>query len=362
MKAVILREPKNFEVIDTRDPLSPETNEVQLRVKRVGICGTDLHAYVGNQPFFTYPRVLGHELALEVIDIGPTAIQHNLSIGDLCCVRPYMNCGTCDACQRGFENACLHNKVLGVHRDGGMQELINLPVDKLHKSSILSENELALVEMLSIGCHAVRRAQIIPGETVLVVGIGPIGLGVAQFAHIAGAHVIALDVSAPRLQIANNQAAIEHTIDGKEDVFEQIQAIMRDRLPTVVFDATGNAASMMKSFNYIAHGGRLVFVGLFQGDVTFNDPEFHRRELTLLASRNATAQDFDQVISVLETKRIDVQPWITNCSSPEQMIHDFPKWLTLLMVWSKPCSASKTSDTLSKHEGKAYATNHYDYN
>ena len=327
MKTVILQEPAHFEVIDTEAPLAPGKNEVQLRVRRIGICGTDLHAYVGNQPFFTYPRILGHELALEVVNIGPTAIQHNLSIGDLCCVRPYMNCGTCDACQRGFENACLHNKVLGVHRDGGMQELINLPVDKLHKSSILGENELALVEMLSIGCHAVRRVQIIPGETVLVVGVGPIGLGVAQFAYLAGAHVIALDVSDPRLQFARSQAAIEHSIDGNGDVFEQLQAILPDRLPTVVFDATGNAASMMKSFSYLAHGGRLVFVGLFQGDVTFNDPEFHRRELTLLASRNATAQDFDKVISALENKNFDVQSWITNCPSPEQMIQDFPKWL-----------------------------------
>ncbi len=327
MKSVILKEPTHFEVIETKAPLVPTENEVQLRVKRVGICGTDLHAYVGNQPFFTYPRVLGHELALEVISIGSTAIQNNLSIGDLCCVRPYLNCGTCDACLRGFENACLHNKVLGVHIDGGMQELINLPVDKLHKSNILNENELALVEMLSIGCHAVRRAQIIPGETVLIVGVGPIGLGVAQFAHLAGAHVIALDVSTPRLQFAKKQAAVEHSIDGKENVFEQIQAIMHGRLPTVVFDATGNPNSMMKSFEYVAHGGRLVFVGLFQGDVTFNDPEFHRRELTLLASRNATSQDFHQVISALENKKFDVQPWITNCSSPEQMIQDFPKWL-----------------------------------
>lgn len=327
MKTVILKEPAHFEVIETKAPLVPEKNEVQLRVKRVGICGTDLHAYIGNQPFFTYPRILGHELALEVINIGPTAIHHGFSIGDLCCVRPYMNCGACDACQRGFENACLHNKVLGVHIDGGMQELINLPVDKLHKSTILNENELALVEMLSIGCHAVRRAQITPGETVLVVGVGPIGLGVAQFAHLAGAHVIALDVSTPRLQFAKQQPAVEHSIDGKEDVFEQIQAIMHARLPTVVFDATGNPSSMMKSFEYVAHGGRLVFVGLFQGDLTFNDPEFHRRELTLLASRNATSQDFHQVISALENKKFNIQPWITNCSSPEQMIQDFPKWL-----------------------------------
>ncbi len=327
LKTVILQEPAHFGVLDTQAPLAPRENEAQLRVRRVGICGTDLHAYQGNQPFFTYPRVLGHELALEVTDIGPTTTQHDLNVGDLCCVRPYMNCGTCDACQRGFENACMRNQVLGVHRDGGMQELINLPIDKLHKSSVLNENELALVEMLSIGCHAVRRAQVIPGETVLVVGVGPIGLGVAEFAHIAGAQVIALDVSAPRLQFAKHQAAIDHCIDGKQDVLEQLQTLIPDRLPTVVFDATGNADSMMKSFRYAAHGGRLVYVGLFQGDVTFHDPDFHRRELTLLASRNATRQDFNKVIEAMEQKQLDVLSWITYCPSAEQMISDFPTWL-----------------------------------
>lgn len=327
MKTVILREPGSFDVADSISPIAPRENELQLRVRRIGICGTDLHAYAGNQPFFSYPRILGHELALEVIDIGPTTIQHDFHIGDLCCVRPYINCGTCDACQRGFTNACMYNQVLGVHRDGGMQELINLPIDKLHKSNILNENELAIVEMLSIGCHAVRRAQVRPGETVLVVGVGPIGLGVAEFARIAGAQVIALDVSEPRLQFAKHRVAIERCIDGKQDVIEQLQAIVPDRLPTVVFDATGNAASMMKSLKYVAHGGRLVYVGLFQGDVTFYDPEFHRRELTLLASRNANPQDFNQVIAALEQKQLDVLPWITYCPSAEQMINDFPTWL-----------------------------------
>jgi threonine dehydrogenase-like Zn-dependent dehydrogenase len=327
VKTVILREPGHFELIDTPAPPPPASDEVQLRVRRIGICGTDLHAFAGNQPFFNYPRILGHELALEVVAIGPTNLQHDLAVGDHCCVRPYINCGVCVACRRGITNACVKLQTLGVHVDGGMREFINLPIDKIHKSTLLSDEELALVEMLGIGAHAVRRANITPGEYAVVVGVGPIGLGVSQFAHLAGAHVIALDVSEQRLAFAQKQQAIEHCINGKQDVLEQLKAIIPDGLPTVVFDATGNPASMMKSFGFVANGGRLVFVGLFIGDVTFNDPEFHRRELTILASRNATAQDFKTVMDAMESKKIDVKPWITPSPSPEAMIRDFPTWL-----------------------------------
>lgn len=327
VKTVILREPGHFELTDTQLPPPPSTDEVQLRVRNIGICGTDLHAFTGTQPFFNYPRILGHELALEVAAIGPTNLKHDLAVGDHCCVRPYLNCGVCDACRRGFTNACTTLKTLGVHTDGGMREVINLPIDKIHKSTILRDDELALVEMFSIGAHAVRRANLTPGEYVVVVGVGPIGLGVSQFAHLAGAHVIALDVSDQRLAFARKQTAIEHCLDGKGNVLAQLKAVIPDGLPTVVFDATGSRASMMKSFDFVAHGGRLIFVGLFIGDVTFQDPEFHRRELTLFASRNATAQDFKTVMDALETKKIDVRPWITFSPSPEAMIRDFPQWL-----------------------------------
>jgi 2-desacetyl-2-hydroxyethyl bacteriochlorophyllide A dehydrogenase len=327
VKTIVLSEPRQFELVDSPLPPSPSTNEVQVRVRNVGICGTDLHAFIGNQPFFSYPRILGHELALEVAEIGATSLPHDLKLGDICCLRPYLHCGTCSACRRGFENACMHMQVMGVHRDGGMQEFINVPIDKLHKSSVLRNEELALVEMLSIGCHAVQRARIIPGEWALVVGVGPIGLGVAEFAHLAGARVIAMDVSDARLEFANRQKAIEYCIDAKRDILEQLSTIIQGEFPTVVFDATGNAASMMKSFSYTAHGGRLVFVGLFQGDVTFHDPDFHKRELSVLASRNATAQDFMQVIAALEARKIDVASWVTHSASPEEMLREFPTWL-----------------------------------
>jgi len=327
VKSIVLSQPGHFDLVETALPAHPSTDEVLVRVRRVGICGTDLHAFTGTQPFFTYPRILGHELAVQVVEIGPTTLAHNLEIGDAGCIRPYLNCGVCDACRRGFENACSRLQVLGVHRDGGMQELISVPLDKIHKSTPLQDEELAMVEMLSIGCHAVRRANITPGEWALVVGAGPIGLGVALFAHLAGAHVLVADVSDTRLAFAAKQKEIEQVIDAKQNVLEQLQGIIPDGLPTAVFDATGNAASMMKSFSTVAHGGRLVFVGLVQGDITFHDPEFHRRELTVLASRNSTAQDFQQVIAALETGNINVRSWITHSPSPEEMIRDFPTWL-----------------------------------
>jgi 2-desacetyl-2-hydroxyethyl bacteriochlorophyllide A dehydrogenase len=326
MRAIVLARPGQLELGNSPFPPPPGRNEARVRIHRVGICGTDLHAFAGRQPFFSYPRILGHELAAEVLDIGPTDLPHNLSIGDRCCIRPYLNCGVCGACRRGHDNCCVNLQVLGIHRDGGMREVINIPVGKLHPSS-LPDEQLALVEMLSIGAHAVRRAQIVPGEYVLVIGVGPIGLGLSQFAHQTGARVIVMDVSDSRLAFACQQPGVEHAIDAKQDVPEQLRAIILDDLPTVVFDATGNAQSMMKSFEYVAHGGRLVFVGLFQGDVTFHDPEFHRRELTLLASRNATAQDFEQVIRSLEQGAINVTSWITHRASPEQLVADFPSWL-----------------------------------
>jgi threonine dehydrogenase-like Zn-dependent dehydrogenase len=327
VKTIVLTEPGHLELTDTVPPPPPGPNEAQVRVRRVGICGTDLHAFAGKQPFFSYPRILGHELAVEIVNVGPTSVPHNLEPGVRCCIRPYLNCGVCGACQRGFVNSCMNIQVMGVHRDGGMREVINVPVDKLHPSSTLSDPELAMVEMLSIGAHAVRRAGIVPGEHALVIGLGPIGLGVCEFARLSGARVIGMDMNERRLAFAQEQGAIEFCVDARVDALEQLKAIVPNDLPTAVFDATGNPQSMMKAFSYTAHGGRLVYVGLFQGEVTFHDPEFHRRELTLLASRNATADDFNHVMRSLESRHIDVIPWITRQVSPETIVTEFPNWL-----------------------------------
>lgn len=327
MQTIILDQPGAFRLTSTPPPQAPGPGEAIVRVHRVGICGTDLHAFRGTQPFFSYPRILGHELGVEVLALDPAAPQGAVGVGDRCSVEPYLNCGICGACRRGRQNCCTRLQVLGVHIDGGMRECISVPIAKLHRSASLSYEQLALVETLAIGAHAVQRAQIEPGEWALVIGAGPIGLATMQFASLAGARVIALDVNADRLAFCRARGLAEQTIDGRGDVLAALQELTGSELATAVFDATGNLASMARAFEYVAHAGRLTFVGLAQGDVTFHDPAFHRREITLLASRNALPADFTRIIGQIEAGAIDTQPWITHQANPTTMLESFAGWL-----------------------------------
>jgi 2-desacetyl-2-hydroxyethyl bacteriochlorophyllide A dehydrogenase len=325
MRTIVLEQPGEFRLTSTSAPATPAAGEALVRVHCVGICGTDIHAFHGRQPFFSYPRILGHELGVEVVAIAPDVQKP--AIGSRCALEPYLNCGTCIACRRGRPNCCVNLQVLGVHSDGGMREYMTLPAAKLHPSDKLSFEQLALVETLGIGAHAVDRAQLIAGEYVLVVGAGPIGLAVMQFAHLAGAQVIALDISEQRLTFAKSQGTIDHTVIANQDALASIQALTNGDLPTTVFDATGNANSMMQAFQYVAHSGRLVFVGLVQGEITFSDPFFHRREITLLATRNATSANLKQIIVQIEAGAIDTNPWITHRVASDSFIEQFPTWL-----------------------------------
>ena len=288
-----------------------------MRVLRVGICGTDIHAFRGEQPFFSYPRILGHELGVEIADIGPNAA--GLRVGDLCAVEPYLDCGRCIACRQGKTNCCVNLKVLGVHTDGGMREFITLPTRKLHRSERLTPDQLALVETLGIGAHAVARARLRAGEFVLVIGAGPVGQGVINFAQLAGARVIVIDVSEERLEFAR-QRGVENTLQGKDDPLSRVKEITEGNLATAVFDATENADSLSKAFDYVAHAGRLVLVGLIQGNVTFSDPDFHRKEMAILSSRNATGADFARIPRLLESGKIDPTVWTTHRASSASFV------------------------------------------
>ncbi|MDF2440651.1 MAG: hypothetical protein JWN98_1635 [Abditibacteriota bacterium] len=330
MKTIRLEEPGRLSLLTTAAPSSRQTDlqagDALVRVHRIGVCGTDIHAFGGRQPFFTYPRILGHELGVEVLQVG--SVVTNVQPGDRCAVEPYLNCGQCIACRRGKPNCCTELKVLGVHTDGGMREQIVMPAHKLHPSQTLSLDQLALVETLGIGAHAVERAGVERDEFVLIVGAGPIGLTAMQFALEAGAQVIALDINEERLNFCREQLGVAHTINGvAHDALDALKAITSDDLPTTVFDATGNPKSMMAAFEYVAHGGKLVFIGLFQGDVSFNDPSFHRRELTLMSSRNARPDDFRRIIGLIEAGRIDTTPWITHRASFEDAVREFPSWV-----------------------------------
>jgi 2-desacetyl-2-hydroxyethyl bacteriochlorophyllide A dehydrogenase len=297
MLEVVLAEPGRFAARDAAPPV-PADGEALVRVRRIGVCGTDLHAFAGRQPFFSYPRVLGHELGVEIVSLPPDSTTAGLAVGDRCAIEPYVRCGHCRACRLGRYNCCESLACWGVHVDGGMRELVRVPVDLLHKSDMLSLDQLALVETLGIGAHAVARGGLQSGERVLVVGAGPIGLACVQFAVLAGAEVHVLETNADRREfVARFGVTVQESPDGA--------------LFDVVLDATGNARSMGASLHHVAHGGRLVYVGLVLGEVSLDDPTLHRREVTLLASRNS-CHDFPRIIRLIEEGRLDTRPWITH--------------------------------------------------
>jgi 2-desacetyl-2-hydroxyethyl bacteriochlorophyllide A dehydrogenase len=326
MNAIVLEKPGLLRNTRTDAPADLPAGYALVRVGRIGVCGTDWHAYRGKQPFFSYPRILGHELGVVVERVNDP--QSILKPGDRCVVEPYLNCGQCVACRQDKPNCCVNLKVMGVHVDGGMRERIIVPTRKLHRSEKLSLDELALVEPLGIGCHAVDRAKIVPGEWVLVIGAGPIGLSVLPFAMAAGGQVISMDISAKRLEFCRAGMGVRNTIDASQpDPIADLKKLTSDDLPTCVIDATGNAQSMARCFDLTAHGGRIVFVGLIQGDLTFSDPNFHRRELTLLASRNSRPGDFARIIGMVERGEIGTKSWITHRARFDQAATEFPKWL-----------------------------------
>ena len=306
MKSLVLQAPGTLAWTQVPEPV-PAADEALLRVRRCGVCGTDIHALKGIQPFFTYPRRLGHELCLEVI----SSPGGTLRAGDLCAAEAYFACGHCPACRAGKTNCCRELKVLGVHIDGGMAPLITMPVAKLHRSRSLTPEQIALTEPLVIGAHGAERAAIEQGEPTLIVGLGPIGLAAAIFAAEAGAKLAFTDVQPERLDFACGRMRLGQGFASGSRLANELEDYF-GQLPSVVIDATGNAGSMQSTFELAEHGGRIVFLGLFTGDVAFNDPNFHRRELTLIASRAGTADTFHKVIRLLESGRIDARPLITH--------------------------------------------------
>jgi 2-desacetyl-2-hydroxyethyl bacteriochlorophyllide A dehydrogenase len=320
MKQLVCTAPEKFEYSVGKEPPLQKDHAI-IRIKRIGICGTDLHAFEGTQPYFSYPRILGHELSGELVafDNAP-----GFQAGEAVTIIPYFNCGNCIACRRGKPNCCTQMKVCGVHVDGGMVEYLSVPSYSLLHGDGLSFDELALVEPLAIGAHAVRRAAIEKGEYVLVVGAGPIGLGAMTFARIAGANVIALDINEQRLEFCKNELNIPHTVNAQAgDVIEQLMAITGNDMPTVVMDATGSLKAINNAFQYMAHGARYVLIGLQKGDVSFSHPEFHKREATLMSSRNATRADFEQVISSIKKGELKPAAFVTHHIVFEAVAEEF---------------------------------------
>ena len=316
MRQILLKAPGELVERQVNSP-RPSGGEALLRIRRVGVCGSDFHALAGRHPAYTYPRVLGHELAGEVVEVGPN--EAGIKVGDRCAIDPYVSCGACAPCKLGRTNCCERLRVMGIHMDGGMQALLPVRLDLLHRSSTLSFDQMALVETLGIGAHAVSRSQLKPGEQALVIGAGPIGLSTILFAKAAGAEVRVIEPSPFRRTFADRLGA-------------ELSPGPDDCLAHVVFDATGNPGSMGESLSHVAPAGRMVFVGLTRDPVSIDDALFHKREVTLYASRNSCNQ-FSRIIRMMEEGAIDTAAWITDrllLNEVPNRLKDLPTKATLI--------------------------------
>ena len=318
VKAISVTAPFEIALIDVPRPeLKP--GWVKLAISHIGICGTDYHIFEGLHPFLAYPRVIGHELSGTVLDGNGTVF----GAGDQVVINPYLSCYRCPACIEGKTNCCETLQCLGVHTDGGMAEEIVLPEINLYPVSGLSARDVAMVEFLAIGAHAVRRAQLQSGDRVLVVGGGPIGLGTAFFAGIAGGQVTMLDAAADKLQAAAGMGFATASIDDLEgQKFKAARGTGFD----AVFDATGSIKAMNASLLQARNGGSLTLVGVVKGDLTWSDPELHRRELTIRGSRNATREDFDHVVASIKNGLVPTGKLATHSTSIDDVARDLPHW------------------------------------
>lgn len=325
MEALVCLKPGELAVEERAEP-RPATGEVLLRIRRVGICGTDYHIYEGNHPYLQYPRVMGHELAAEVVE-APAGSRFRKD--DLVVVNPYIACGTCHACRKGNPNCCMNIAVLGVHRDGGMTRLISVPETNLYPAEGLTPDQAATVEFLSIGAHGVHRAGVsIRSGRTLVIGAGPIGIGAAIFAQIAGSTVTLMDVDSERLKESQRLIGADSAIVVNAAAAEAVADLTKGDGFDTVIDATGNRASMETGFGYVAHAGTYVLLSVVRENITFADPVFHARETTLLASRNALKSDFETVIAAIAGGKVPISKLITHRTSLAGATSDLARWAT----------------------------------
>ncbi|HZL87792.1 MAG TPA: zinc-binding alcohol dehydrogenase family protein [Pirellulaceae bacterium] len=325
MHALELSAPREFRLIEQPEPPPPGPGEALVRVHAVGICGTDLAAWQGKMPFVKYPRILGHELGVEVIGVGEGVTS--VKVGDRCSVEPYIDDPNSFASRKGRPNCCEKLEVLGVHCDGGMRRKIVVPARKLHPATKLLYEQLALVETLAIGRHAVQRGQVAEDDVCLVIGAGPIGLAVLEFVRLSGAQMIVMDKCRPRLAFVRQMFQAVQTLEPSARTPDELRSLASGNLPSVVLDATGSPGSMSAAFSLVAHGGRLVYVGITGEEIRFTHSDFHRREGTLVCTRNALPEDFSAIIGLIEGGRIDTRRWITHRTTLERLPAEFPQYL-----------------------------------
>ena len=322
MKALVCDEPGRLSLVSRPEPVRKE-GEVLVRIRHVGICGTDFHIFAGKHPFLEYPRVMGHELS-GTVEEAPAGSR--LKAGEPVYIVPYLSCGTCQACRKGLTNACCNIRVLGVHCDGGMAELISVPAQNVVPTGDIPLEDAAMIEFLAIGAHGVKRGAITARDRVLVTGTGPIGMSAIIFAKARGAHVTVMDTRADRLAFARERLGADAALGADAGAEAQAERLTGGDWFDVVIDATGAAPPIERGFGFLAHGARYVLLSVVRQDITFSDPEFHKREATLIASRNAQPDDFAEVVAQMRAGRVPTRALNTHRGSLSDGVALFQDW------------------------------------
>lgn len=323
MDVVVCQQP-GLLVAERRQIPDAAEGEILVRVKRVGICGTDMHIFRGTQPYLSYPRIMGHEIA-GVVAEAPTGSA--LGAGSQVFVVPYFSCESCAACLNGKPNCCHRLEVLGVHRDGALANYVSVPARFVHSAEGVTLDQAAMIEFLAIGAHAVARGTVNKGQRVLVSGAGPIGIACALFAKLRSAQVTVIDPRLDRLLFCRDNLNVDFAFPVDQNLDGELKRTTRNEMFDVVFDATGNSEAMMKGFEYIGHGGSYVLVSVVNSPITFSDPEFHKREATLLGSRNATSADFHFVLSCMREKLIPTSALQSHTALLTELPLVLPSWI-----------------------------------
>lgn len=324
MRAIEILEPGKVQLVERAEP-TVGAREVLLQVHRIGYCGSDLAAFRGINPLVTYPRIPGHEIAATIAELG-SEVESEWEVGQRVLVIPYSHCGNCAACLRDRPNTCVRNQTLGVQRDGALGERFVAPADKLIASSSLSMPELALVEPLSIGFHAVARGQVTEADTVGVIGCGAIGLGAIAGAAFAGARVVAIDITDGKLTKGLACGATAAINSSKQDLHSELQALTEGHGPDVMIEAVGLPSCYRTAVEEVAAAGRVVYIGWSKGPVEYDTTPFVFKELDIRGSRNAGRADFDRVLSMLEQGDFPLNEVITQTIRLEEAPQALRDW------------------------------------
>jgi 2-desacetyl-2-hydroxyethyl bacteriochlorophyllide A dehydrogenase len=331
MKALMMRKPGEADVENAADAVAGD-GEVLLKVRRVGLCGSDLNSFRGKNPMVSYPRVPGHEVAATILETS--AWHPHLVAGMNVTLSPYTQCGKCAACRRGRANACQFNETLGVQRDGALAEFLAVPAGKIYTAN-LSLEELCFVEPLTVGFHAVARGRVSAEDTVAIIGCGGVGLGAVAASGFRGARTIGVDVDDAKLALARKAGATDAINSARGDLHDALQELTDGRGPDVIVEAIGLPQTFRAAVEEVAFTGRVVYIGYAKEPVAYETRLFVQKELDILGSRNALPEDFSAVIAMLEAGRFPVDEAVSHVVALSGAPEILQAWSANPAVFSK---------------------------